>query len=138
MNDPSPAHTRLHALIGDAVHDLPPRFIRKLEHILADQTCVETTTDRVVNLFRHRNRASATDDKNEAHRPISVFHQNRAASISRKLAGLSAIVQILDAAHHCREGESSEPVLGTDMVEGLLAAGRELFDAVDEGMGCPR
>jgi len=134
MIDPSPARARLHALIGDAVHDLPPHFIRKLERILADQARVETTTDRVVNLFRHRNRAFASNDRHHEAKLAALSDRVQTASISRKLAGLSTIVQILDAAHHCRDDKSDEPVLGADMVEGLLVAGRELFDAVDEGM----
>ncbi len=139
MIPPSPASARLHALIGDAVHDLSPNFIRRLERILDSQNSMDATSDRVVSLFRERHRAFAADEQCRDTRPVSVFHQNRAAAISRKLAGLSTIVQILDAAHHCREGESSEPVLGAHMVEGLLMAGRELFDAVDEGMnGSPR
>ncbi len=134
MTDPSPVSARLYALIGDAIQDLPPLFINRLERILAAPGSMGTTTKRVVNLFREQNPASAADEQRSDGRPISVFHQTRAASISRRLAGLSAIVQVPEAAHHRREGESAEPVLGAHLVEGLLMAGRELFDSVDEDL----
>ena len=132
MTDSSPASERLQALIGDAIHDLSPHFVRKLDRLLADQDDKEATSDRVVNLFGDRHRAQG-HPRSEA-TWARANGQDQAASISRKFAGLSAIMQILEAAHHCREEDTNEPVLGVHLVEGLLMAGRELFDAVDDGL----
>lgn len=130
MTAPSPASERLQALIGDAIHDLSPQFVRKLDRILAGQDDKEATTDGVVHLFGCRNRG---EDRSEAKRAPPSW-RDQGASISRKLAGLSAVIQVLEAAHHCRDEDTNEPVLGRYLVEGLVMAGRELFDAVNEGM----
>jgi len=132
MTDPTPASERLQALIGDAIHDLSPHFVSKLDRILAGQDDMEATSDRVVDLFGDRRGNTRPGGKR-----ASASRLDEAASISRKLAGLGAIMQILEAAHHCREEDTNEPVLGVHLVEGLLMAGRELFDAVDEGMRGP-
>ncbi len=135
MTDSSPAHDRLHALLGDALHDLPPRFVSRLERILAEQQSEAPGCDRVVDINRGRQRTRIDGGHSpQAWQPLTPQGAH-AAAISRKLAGLSTIVQILDAAHHCRDDNCHSPVLGAHMVEGLLMAGRELFDAVDQALG---
>jgi len=135
MTDSSPAHDRLHALLGDALHDLPPRFVSRLERILAEQPLEAPGSGRVVDITRGRQRARIDGGHGpEAWQPLPL-QRECAASISRKLAGLSTIVQILDAAHHCRDEERDSPVLGAHVVEGLLVAARELFDGVEQALG---
>jgi len=134
MTDSSPAHTKLRALLGDAMDDLPPGFVSRLARILgegpAQEQAMASATARVVNIVHARKRVAGRRS-----RQSTVAGQAlERASLSRKLAGLNTIVQILDAAHHRRDDETDVPLLGTEVVEGLLAAGRELFDGVDEGL----
>lgn len=134
MTDSSPAHDRLYALLGDALHDLPPRFVSRLERILAEQPLEAPGCDRVVDISRARQRASSDGRHGPEAWPSAPVQRTDAASISRKLAGLSTIVQILDAAHHCRGEERDAPVLGAHMVDGLPVAARELFDGVAQAL----
>jgi len=127
----SPARARLYALLGDAMHDLSPRFVTRLERILEAQQEEGCVPDRVVDIMQAR-QCSMKNGQPEGARRAAARRHDEAASISRKLAGLSSIVQILDAAHHCREDATNQPVLGVQMVQGLLVAGRALLDAVDK------
>lgn len=133
MTDSSPAHTKLRALLGDAMDDLPAWFVSRLARILdegpAQEQAMASATARVVNIVHARKRVAGRRS-----RQSTAGQALERASLSRKLAGLSTIVQILDAAHHRRDDETDVPLLGTEMVEGLLDAGRELFDGVDEGL----
>lgn len=60
--------------------------------------------------------------------------QDDAASISSKLAGLSAAHADCGSRASLPAGRHQRTGAGGHLVEGLLMAGGEMFDAVDEGM----
>ena len=114
-----PAH-RLHALVGDAVLDLPARAVEKLEALLADHPVLACLCDPVARaawLFAASNR-----------RGNPTVEQ-------RRLHGLAAILEILHAEHLSLHDGGSEPILGQELVEGLLVASRELVKPVDGRAG---
>lgn len=121
MSHSSPGRARLHALIGDALHELPPHFVATLERALAGLQARDTASDRVVPLFRPRPAAHAGPGE-------------ATMSLRRRFTGLQAILQVLEASNLCRPGDPGALVLSPPLVEGLMAASRDLLESVDDAL----
>ncbi len=109
------AGARLYAVIGEAVHDLPPRFVSRLEGILKAQEDAQYAGHPAV----------PSVSQQSGH--INGGKRAHLMMIERKLSGLDAILEILHAAHIDAAEGADEPVIGEHLVEGLLVAGRDLL-----------
>lgn len=116
---------RLYALIGEDVRELPPPLLQKLD-LLQRQQCVETprsTTQPTTAL------PDEDDGDADALRAEAISRWRRESIMFRRtLQSLSAILEILQAAHMDVPDEHGETMLAPHLVEGLLAAGRGLTD----------
>lgn len=115
---------RLHALLGDAMHDLPRHFIEKLERIeralgrTEDPSHLSLVTDVAQGVSAAC--ASAADEP-ELRTMVAVP--------VRTLQGLDAIMEILHAVHLGQHDGDREAVLSEHLVEGLIVSGRALVRA---------
>ncbi len=116
---------RLYALIGEDVRDLPAPFLQKLELLLQQQQReAPPPSPARLTLVRPDEGCDAADLREQ------VIARWRKDSIvfRRTLQSLSAILEILQAAHMDVPDEHGETMLAPHLVEGLLAAGRGLAD----------
>lgn len=105
---------RLYALMGEAMHELPPHFIERLE--------------RKLECFQSR----CVGDLSPAQRRDSV------PVPGRTLQGLDAILEILHAVHLGQQNGDREAVLSEHLVEGLIVSGRVLIKTcVDHTVSAP-
>jgi len=105
--------SRLHALLGDATHRLPPHIIAAVETMLAKETN---------SCFPCGIRSVANDSCNDV-RGIGFDPE------TRRQEALGAILEILHAAQQERGDGVDEPMLGERLLEGLLIAGRLLVES---------
>lgn len=116
---------RLYALIGEDIRDLPAPFLQKLELLLQQQQReAPSPSPARLTLVRPDEGGDADGSREE------VIARWRKDSIvfRRTLQSLSAILEILQAAHMDVPDEHGETMLAPHLVEGLLAAGRGLAD----------
>jgi len=109
------AGARLYAVIGEAVHDLPPRFVNRLEGILKAQEDAQYAGQLAV--------PSASPQPGH----IDTGKRAHLMMIERKLSGLDAVLEILHAAQIDVADGADELVIGEHLVEGLQVAARGLL-----------
>lgn len=117
---------RLYAFIGEQVCDLPASFLQKLEILLQEQRREDARQSpvhlRLVRRHEHDGNTTAPHDAGCLHcRQTSIVFRHT-------LQSLSAILEILQAAHLDEPDTDGEKMLAPHLVEGLLAAGRGLAD----------
>jgi len=108
---------RLHALLGDAMHDLPPGFTEKLERMLEENGTPLPATSRVVHL------SSARKGKPEQ---VAAPAGDGGAHATGSLVGLAAV---LGAMRNVRQEQRDGGVpwdVAEQMVDGLLMASQVL------------
>ncbi|MBD8644092.1 hypothetical protein IFT63_10895 [Stenotrophomonas sp. CFBP 13724] len=122
---------RLHALIGDKIHEFPPYFIERLERKLEEFEASRENPAGVVHLHL------VPDLPNDAR----VFDLDSYADRHRKVAmpiatlqGIGAILEILHSVQVGRQEGGTQAVLSDHLVEGLITAGRALVDSSIESM----
>jgi len=122
---------RLHALIGDKIHEFPPYFIERLERKLEEFDASRENPAGVVHLHL------VPDLPNDAR----VFDLDSYADRHRKVAmpiatlqGIGAILEILHSVQVGRQEGGTQAVLSDHLVEGLITAGRALVDSSIESM----
>ncbi len=114
---------RLSAFIGEQVCDLPASFLQKLEILLQEQRREEARQAPARLRLVERDEQKPTP-------PVADFlHcRQRLIPFRHTLQSLSAILEILQAAHMDEPDENGEKLLAPHLVEGLLVAGRGLAD----------
>lgn len=117
---------RLYALIGEDIHDLPASFVQKLELLLQRQHVDDAPASPArLSLVRPGECGGGADIlRDEATRRW----RREYIVVRRTLQSLSAILEILQAAHMDVPDAHGETMLAPHLVEGLLAAGRGLTD----------
>lgn len=125
MPDDSLSGKCLRVLIGDAVHDVPPRFVGKLQSILEEQAQQHALADP--RMTTHGLHADA----------CPCWKQD-AIFMGRTLQSLSAILEILDAAVADEPDEDGERMLAPHLVSGLVAAGRNLVRSAESRLEAGR
>ncbi|MBA8681339.1 hypothetical protein [Stenotrophomonas tumulicola] len=128
MAEFSPTGARLHALIGDAVLDLPFHLVERLEHALADGVTPEMTPALIGHL-RLMERGDAGDGMPWDEPGLPDGRSGELARVSRNLTALSALWRLLQAAYMARRHGGAGQGLGEDMEQALILAGRELADS---------
>lgn len=127
------AGTRLYALIGEAIHNLPPRFVSRLEAILMAQDDVRPAYVPVHGLptMQQRLRAAACHD--EAFAAADAWRCDVRLA-DRKLRGLGAVLRILQKAQANTYDATADVPPGDTLVDELLLVGRELVDGARDAL----
>ncbi len=125
MGQFSPPGARLHALIGDAVLDIPRDLVERLETTLKSQGMSDPTPALLshLTLMHHGESADGTLWEEEG---LGMGRCGDLALASRSLQGLHGILQILHAAHLTRQHAGPDQQLGDHLQGALLQAGRQL------------
>ena len=115
-----PLFPQLHALIGDAVHLLPADVAERVEVLLDDPK------DLLPALLARMDGRDAADGQPLDVQGASPAQAAMMAGLSRTLAGLNTLIQLLHAAELAREQGGVHQQLNPDVVDGLLLGAREL------------
>lgn len=115
-----PLFPQLHALIGDAAHLLPADVAERVEVLLDDPK------DLLPALLARMDGRDAADGQPLDVQGASPAQAATMAGLSRTLAGLNTLIQLLHAAEMAREQGGARQQLNPDVVDGLLLGAREL------------
>ncbi len=131
MPHQSQARALLSAMIGDDIHNLPPRFVAKLEAILARHGQYEDRHGQgfrlsVVPVVADGSTVPDDDATSTAMRRSALAH------VYRKLNALCATLETLHAAHLDQVDGLAEELPGEHIVEGLVVASRDLAESARE------
>ncbi|MDV3465898.1 hypothetical protein R1G70_14635 [Stenotrophomonas sp. C960] len=115
-----PLFPQLHALIGDAANLLPADVAERVEVLLDDPK------DLLPALLARMDGRDAADGQPLDVQGASPAQAAMMAGLSRTLAGLNTLIQLLHAAELAREQVGARQQLNPDVVDGLLLGAREL------------
>ncbi|MBA0303977.1 hypothetical protein D7Y36_14075 [Stenotrophomonas maltophilia] len=115
-----PLFPQLHALIGDAAHLLPADVAERVKVLLDDPR------DLLPALLARMDGRDAADGQRLDVQEASPAQAATMAGLSRTLAGLNTLIQLLHAAEIAREQGGARQQLNPDVVDGLLLGAREL------------
>ncbi|KPG73225.1 hypothetical protein AN993_16425 [Stenotrophomonas maltophilia] len=115
-----PLFPQLHALIGDAANLLPADVAERVEVLLDDPK------DLLPTLLARMDGRDAADGQPLDVQGASPAQAAMMAGLSRTLAGLNTLIQLLHAAELAREQGGVHQQLNPDVVDGLLLGAREL------------
>lgn len=133
----SPPGARLHALIGDAMLDLPAHLAERLEKTLEAQGMSDPTPALIAHLTLMHHGESA-DGSLWEEPGLSLGRCGDLALASRSLHGLQGILQILQAAHLTRQHAGPEQQLGAHLQDALFQAARQLAVAAQDALHARR
>lgn len=121
MPDLLPDYPRLHALLGDAVRDLPNALAEKLEDALSDAAESAPPSAFFTFLQGHGKgqRADGTPWSENRLTPGRAFDL---ALATRSASGITALTAMLHAAHVARENDDPGFYPSAAMVDGLFDA----------------
>ena len=122
MSNRTASHPRLHALIGDLANDVPEDLAREIECALNEQNLPVQAPTFFACLDAIRQGDGADGQPCHARRLGAGNH----ASLSRSLAGLTALLDLLQAADRARVEGVPEGQLGSFHIDGLIVAARQL------------
>jgi len=114
---------RLRALLGDAIHDLPPYFIEELERKLEQYDRDHPAAARLSRLSMEAGESIEYESGGSWTRP--TIEETVCVPV-RTLQGLDAILELLHAAHIGQRDGDIDAMLSDHLVEGLIVAGRAL------------
>jgi len=127
----SQARALLSAMIGEDIHNLPPRFVAKLEAILARYAHEQGQHRRDIRLSVVPITADGSAVlENEA--TSTAMRRSGLAHVYRKLNALCATLETLHAAHLDQVDGLAEELPGEHIVEGLVVASRDLAESARE------
>ena len=127
----SQARALLSAMIGEDIHNLPPRFVAKLEAILARYAHEQGQHRRDIRLSVVPITADGSAVlENEA--TSTAMRRSGLAHVYRKLNSLCAALEALHAAHLDQVDGLEEELPGEHIVEGLVVASRNLAESTRE------
>ncbi|OUL12838.1 hypothetical protein B0X78_10620 [bacterium AM6] len=113
-------YPNLRRLVGESADQLPADIAERIEDVLAEPS------DLLPALMARMDGRDNADGQTRKGTGLSPSQAVTLASLSRTLAGLNALIQMLHAAEAARVQGSTGQQLPPDVVEGLLLAAREL------------
>ncbi len=130
---PHQSHARalLSAMIGEDIHNLPPRFLARLEVILARYAHEQGQHRRAIRLSVVPMKADGSAVLDDEATSIAM-RRSGLAHVYRKLTALCATLETLHAAHLDQLDGLSEELPGEHIVEGLVVASRDLAESARE------
>ncbi|HYQ24648.1 hypothetical protein [Stenotrophomonas sp.] len=132
MTNRTAYHPRLYALIGDLVNDVPDDLAREIECALKEQNQPVQAPTFFACLDAIRQGDGADGQPCHGHRLGASNH----ASLSRSLAGLTALLDLLQAADRARVEGVPEEQLGNCHTDGLIVAARQLVREAARSLEC--
>lgn len=122
MTNRTAIHPRLHALIGDVAADVPEDLAREIECALNEQNlpAQSATFFTCLNSINH-----ADGDDGQPCNSLTLDASNH-ASLRRSMAGLTAVLDLLQAAGRARSEAGPDEQLGGFHTDGLILAARQL------------
>lgn len=123
-----PLIQRLHVLLGERVHDLPPHLFARLEQELEgldEQSARHSRGAHLHVLSGCMSEASDAECCRESH-----LGTTDVSIPARTVQGLDAILEILHSAHLARQDGDPGGFIGDHLVEGLIVSGRALLRGV--------
>ncbi|AWH22515.1 MULTISPECIES: hypothetical protein [Stenotrophomonas] len=123
------AYPNLHRLVGDSIDQLPAEIAERIEDVLSEPT------DLLPNLLARMDGRDTAEGQPQKATGLTPAQAVTLASLSRTLAGLNALIQMLHAAEAARVQGSAGQQLPPDVVEGLLLAARELAQYARRQLG---
>ncbi|MEN5289450.1 hypothetical protein [Stenotrophomonas lactitubi] len=122
MTNCSVPHPRLHALIGDIATDVPEDLAREIECALNEQDlpAQAPTFFACLNAIR---KADGADGKPCKARTLGASEH---ASLSRSLAGIAALLDLLQAADRARVDGGLDEQMSPFHIDGMIVAARQL------------
>ncbi|HDS1300822.1 MULTISPECIES: hypothetical protein [Stenotrophomonas maltophilia group] len=122
MTNRTAIHPRLHALIGNIATDVPEDLAHEIECALQEQNLPMQSPA----FFACLNAISCADgDDGQPCRSLTLGASNH-ASLRRSMSGLSAVLDLLQAADRARAEAGPEEQLGAFHTDGLIVAARQL------------
>ncbi|WP_313146208.1 hypothetical protein [Stenotrophomonas sp.] len=133
MSNRTASHPRLHALIGDLANDVPEDLAREIECALNEQNLPVQAPTFFACLDAIRQGDGADGQPCHARRLGAGNH----ASLSRSLAGLTALLDLLQAADRARVEGTPKEQLGSFHTDGLIVAARQLVREANHCLAGP-
>lgn len=118
------ASVRLYALIGESVHTLPPRFVKKLEGILQAHESSQHAYRPVVAVPPPRRR-SPGDGSNADPRAAADAWRCDLRLVDRQLRALAEVLEIVHIAHREVHTSAEEGIPRESLIDALLGDGRD-------------
>lgn len=118
------ASVRLYALIGESVHTLPPRFVKKLEGILQAHESSRYAYRPVVAVPPPRPR-SPSDGFNPDPRAAAHAWRCDLRLVDRQLRALADVLEIVHIAHRDIHTSVDEGISSDSLIDALLGDGRD-------------
>jgi hypothetical protein len=122
-------YPNLRRLVGESADQLPADIAERIEDVLAEPS------DLLPALMARMDGRDNADGQTRKGTGLSPSQAVTLASLSRTLAGLNALIQMLHAAEAARVQGSAGQQLPLDVVEGLLLAARELARYARQQLG---
>lgn len=122
MTNRTAIHPRLHALVGDVAAEVPDDLAREIESALNEQNLPtqSATFFTCLNAINH-----ADGDDGQPCNSLTLGASNH-ASLRRSMSGLSAVLDLLQAADRSRNEGRPDEQLGAFHTDGLIVAARQL------------
>ncbi|HDS1037384.1 TPA: hypothetical protein QDZ42_000612 [Stenotrophomonas maltophilia] len=121
MSDLLPDHPRLHALLGNTLHDLPGTLADTLERALsASNEC-----DPPSSFFAHLQgygKCLRADGTPWSETRLTAGRTHDLALATRSASGIIALTTVLHAAHIARENDDADGYPSAALVDGLFNA----------------
>lgn len=122
MTNRTAVHPRLFALIGDVATDVPEGLAREIECALHEQNVPVQSPA----FFACLNAISRADGDDGLPCNSLTLGANNHASLRRSMSGLSAVLDLLQAADRSRNEGGPDEQLGAFHTDGLIVAARQL------------
>ncbi|WMJ69647.1 hypothetical protein [Stenotrophomonas sp. 24(2023)] len=116
-----PCYPRLHALIGDAVRELPTALAEKMEDALCD-AAENAPTPAFFTVLDDHGRGHCADGEPWSELRLTPGRALDLARATRSLSGVSAVLAVLHAAHVAREDDGPALQPKAHVVDGLFRA----------------
>jgi hypothetical protein len=125
MSDHTLSGMRLYSLLGDAMHDLPPHFIDKLERILRANGVPHPVFQDTPRLRLVPPLADPPPAAAKAH--TNPQPETGSSPVYSRQQCVIVILDILHAVHVSHTSGNDVVVMNEELVEGLIIAARELI-----------
>jgi len=121
MPDLLPDYPRLHALLGDAVRDLPNVLAEKMEDALSD-AAESAHPSAFLTFLQGHGKGHRADGTPWAENRLTPGRAFDLALATRSASGITALTAILHAAHVARENDDPGFYPSAALVDGLFDA----------------
>lgn len=134
MSDLLPDYPRLHALLGDAVRDIPNALAEKMEDALSD-AAESAPLSAFFAFLRGHGEGRCADGSPWVETRLTPGRVLDLALATRSASGITALTAVLHAAHIARENDQPGFYPSAALVDGLFDACEALSLQVERCLG---